>query len=95
MKKVALMMLVALCLGAGGVTAAEPAKPEGKAAATRPGERCAPETGSRISRKADAYGRCDSGSQAVRSYDQEELYQTGEVNVGEALNKLDPRLTGR
>lgn len=95
MKKVAVMMLVALCLGAGGVTAAEPARPDGQKAATRPAERCAPETGSRIARKTDSDGRCETGSQAVRSYDQEELYRTGEVNVGDALSKLDPRLSGR
>ncbi len=95
MKKVALMMLVALCLGAGGVQATEPQRPDDAPAAQRAAERCAPETGSRISRKAGADGRCDQSSQAVRSYDREDLEGTGALHVGDALRQLDPQFLGR
>ena len=71
MKKVALLLLVAVCLGAGGVKAADaPARPDVK--------RCEPVTGSRIAVKPAAGQRCDKPSQPfLRSYSREELQSTG------------------
>lgn len=89
MKKVALLLLVAVCLGAGGVKAADaPARPDVK--------RCEPVTGSRIAVKPAAGQRCDKPSQPfLRSYSREELQSTGRVDLDEALNVLDPSITRR
>jgi len=94
MKKVALMMLVALCLGAGGVKAVD--APEA-AAASKPAKptRCEPATGSRLSSPPDANGRCNSGTAGFRSYDKEEIERTGEIDLDRALSKLDPSLSRR
>lgn len=61
-------------------TAPTPAKP----AAPEP---CVP-TGSRIARRD---GNCNAN--AGRSYDEEQIRQTGANNVGQALQLLDPGVT--
>lgn len=63
-------------------TAPTPAKP-----AARVPEPCVP-TGSRIARRD---GNCNAN--AGRSYDEEQIRQTGANNVGQALQLLDPGVT--
>lgn len=87
MKKVALLLLVAACLGAGGVKAETPS-PEAAAASSR----CEPVTGSRIAKLRDADGRCPATDGRLRSFSPEELRLTGATDLNEALVLLDPRL---
>ncbi|MES2685086.1 MAG: hypothetical protein V4650_16320 [Pseudomonadota bacterium] len=88
MKKLALLLLVAACLGAGGVQAdAPPTKPLLKA------DRCPPAPGSRLSRAPDAEGRCNPPQAFSRSYSQEEIERTGQIDLDRALMQLDPALT--
>lgn len=87
MKKVALLLLVAVCLGAGGVQAGEPSRPATLAAEA---ERCPLQTGSRLSPPRDDQGRCEQRSAFTRSYSQEDLERTGEVDLNRALEQLDP-----
>lgn len=55
---------------------------------------CVRETGSRIIvRDRDGRRGCQSGP--GRSYDREELLRTGETDIGEALERLDPSITSR
>lgn len=89
MKKIAVLLLVGLCLGLGGVKAADaPARPDVK--------RCDPEIGSRIARKPVAGKGCEPQPQPfVRSYSREELQSTGRVDLDEALTVLDPSIVRR
>jgi len=90
MKKVALLLLVAACLGAGGVQAETPSPESKPVAADR---RCDPVTGSRIARAPDAKGLCDTTDGRLRSFSREDLESTGQIDLAEALTRLDPRLT--
>ena len=91
MKAFSLLLVIAVCLGAGGVSA-EPAP----AAAPKAADRCPPEPGSRISRKPAADGRClQSSSALARSYTREDLERTGQLDVRDALHALDPSLAAR
>ena len=88
MKKFALLLLIATCLGAGGVQAdATAAKPALKA------DRCPPAPGSRLSRAPDAEGRCEPPQAFTRSYTSEDIERTGQVDLDQALMQLDPALT--
>lgn len=64
-------------------------KVSNEAKAEKPVAACKQVTGSRI-KPRDA-SRCDkSSSQPWRSYSADELQQTGEIDMAEALRKLDP-----
>jgi hypothetical protein len=52
-------------------------------------QKCAVTTGSRIRR--DPPADCERATPGERSYTAEELATTGEMNLSEALRKLDPR----
>lgn len=97
MKKIALLILIAACIGAGGVRA-DPA-PVGATAAAKDKTalpklqtRCEPPAGSRISSEPDAKGNCPGGSASVRTYSAEELKSTGQTDLGQALQQLDPAI---
>jgi hypothetical protein len=79
-------------------TKAEAAKPDAKPAesATATEAKAKPElakceylTGSRI--RHDPPVECESGPPGSRSFTSAELQSTGELNMSEALRKLDPR----
>ncbi len=90
MKKLAFFLLIAACLGAGGVkAAAEPAQP----AKTPKAVHCEAPAGSRIRPQLDAQGRCPQGSAPVRSYSREDIQQTGQIDLDRALQQLDPSLS--
>ncbi len=95
MKKVALLILIAACIGAGGVradpaAATSTADTKGKAASQK--TRCEPPAGSRINSQPDAKGNCPSGSALVRTYSTDELKSTGQTDLGQALQQLDPAI---
>lgn len=92
MKKIALLLLVAACLGAGGVKAQAPTdQAQAKAKVTR----CEPTTGSRLGKAPDAQGRCDETSPLSRSYSREDLERTGQIDLDRALQMLDPSISRR
>jgi hypothetical protein len=99
MKKIALLLLVAACLGAGGVDAAEPAAPAatdaGAVPAAKGAERCAPATGSRIARKVKPGESCEVHHNNLRSYSRDDLERTGRIDLDEALETLDPAFSRR
>jgi len=90
-------MLVAALLAQGlpAAAASPPAKGEAKQAAADTGRskqavaKCEYVTGSRI--RHDPPVDCDDAAPGVRSYSADELRQTGEINLSDALRKLDPR----
>lgn len=88
MKKAALLLLIAACLGAGGVQAAE-------AAETPAVKRCEAVTGSRIQPVVAADEACERATPGVRSYSREELESTGRIDLDEALSVLDPSILRR
>lgn len=105
MKHLMISLLGALAI-AGAVQAAEPqaaasqASLAGDAASTTPDEakkaemndhRCLRHTGTRISSRTDSRKQraCSNGA-IGRAYSREDLDRTGEVNIAEALRKLDP-----
>jgi hypothetical protein len=83
LKPIALATCLALALAGGGCATHVP--PSARTAASPPS--CVRETGSRIA-KPDS--PCVNAPGA--SYTQEDLQRTGEINVGDALKKMDPRL---
>ncbi|MDO9452610.1 MAG: hypothetical protein Q7J29_07095 [Stagnimonas sp.] len=98
MKKVALLILIAACIGAGGVradpspVAATTVDAKDKAALPKPQTRCEPPAGSRINPKPDDKGNCPAGSALVRIYSNDELKSTGQTDLGQALQQLDPAI---
>ncbi len=95
----AVFCLSLLLAGAANAAIAETGKlPVGQTpAAATPGRpqsatdaRCPPETGSHIRAVAGSDGRCDRSAFIARSYDAEDLRRTGEIDLGRALEKLDP-----
>ncbi len=88
MKKV-LLFLVAAVLCAGAVNAASPEP------TLKKGERCEPATGSRLSRAPNAQGICEHDAAVTRSYSQEEIERTGQIDLDVALSRLDPALAAR
>lgn len=92
MKKISLLLLVAACLGAGGVKAQAPTnQTQVKAKPAR----CPPATGSRLGKAPDAQGRCDEAPPLSRSYSREDIERTGQLDAGQALQILDPSLNRR
>ena len=64
-------------------------KAEGKGSKKK-GQKCAPVTGSRIRR--DTSADCEHSAPGQRIYTPEEIAATGELDVSEALRKVDPRI---
>lgn len=58
-------------------------------------ERCEAPTGSRISPERDAKGECPKSANPGQTYSQEDLQSTGEINVGDALSRLNPSISSR
>ncbi len=96
-KQPALIIALAMALVAPlGAVAAEtaPAEPaakearEAKDARSKKAEPCI-DTSSRIRRQKA--GECTPSAAPTRSWSREEIEQTGETDVGQALRKLDPR----
>jgi len=56
-------------------------------------ERCEPPTGSRISPERDAKGECPKPASPGQTYSQEDLQRTGQINVGDALSRLNPSIS--
>ena len=80
------ILICAVVLGsAAGCTTAQQ-RPEHQAVASS--NPCPNETGSRLSQPA---GHCSS--YPGRSYSQDDLARTGEADVGQALQLLDPSIT--
>lgn len=77
------------------VTAGTPATPatsavERDADPANGDNRCLRETGSRIrTRDRSVRGRCAGASAAGRAYTRDDLDRTGEINIAEALRRLD------
>jgi hypothetical protein len=75
-----------------------PAKPkaeekpaaEARQAASKAEPRCEYITGSRIRHKPKV--KCDDGTPGLRVFTSDELQSTGEVDLAEALRRLDPRM---
>jgi len=90
--------VLSLGLAFGGIClAAESEKPgqvevqsSHQAPPQKPSMRCAPATGSRIAKPVDQQGRCDHSAYPSRSYSAEDLKRTGEIDLGAALEKIDP-----
>jgi hypothetical protein len=71
--------------------AAEPKAPASAPASTPKAEkkdRCEPVSGSRI--KSTRGGGCPGAGQMTRSYTRRDIEITGEIDMAEALRKLDP-----
>lgn len=90
MKKTLLFLVVACGLSIGAVKAS-PDVPQPAGQVTR----CEAVTGSRIASAPDAQGLCDTQAPFVRSYRQDDLQRTGEIDLDDALLKLDPALVSR
>ena len=86
------LLLPAALQAADSEPAAKPkAEEEGTKAAPRKTEAmCEYVTGSRI--RHDPPVSCDSGTLGMRTFTGEDLRNTGETNIADALRKLDPRL---
>jgi hypothetical protein len=84
-------LICAGVLTAAPLLAAEPASPAGNKVTTSVrGVPDCPQTGTHIRPGAD--GRCLAGASRVKVYTREELERTGEINLSEALRKLDPTI---
>lgn len=80
----AVLLAPAAALAADTATKAAPvAKPKSAAA-----EQCQENTGSRI--RATKAGSCRPSMLALRSYSSDDLQRTGEIDMAQALRKLDP-----
>ncbi len=79
-------ILTATCLAALLVGCATPGAPQRSASATPP-PGCVKDTGSRVAPKT---GPCANFG---RSWSGDDLRSTGEADVGDALQKLDPAVT--
>lgn len=87
-----LTMLAAAFLASAGALAAEPAAvaPDmPKATAKKTSPDCEDTTSSRIRR--DKAGSCAKSASPTRSYSREDIERTGQMDVGDALRRLDPR----
>lgn len=105
MKHLMISLLGALAI-AGAVQAAEPQAapqaPGSHASSTAQEEtnkadasdyRCLRHTGTRISSRTDSRKQRACGNAGIgRAYTREDLNRTGEVNIAEALRKLDPSI---
>lgn len=56
-------------------------------------ERCEAPTGSRISPERDSKGECPKSASPGKTYTRDDLQSTGEINVGDALSRLDPSIS--
>ena len=56
-------------------------------------ERCEAPTGSRISPERDAKGECPKSASPGQTYSQEDLQNTGQITVGDALSRLNPSIS--
>jgi hypothetical protein len=85
------VLVCAAVLTAAPLLAADPVSRAGNRVTTsvRGVPEC-PQTGTLIRPGAD--GRCLAGANRVRVYTREELERTGEINLSEALRKLDPTI---
>ncbi|MES2885005.1 MAG: hypothetical protein V4709_09390 [Pseudomonadota bacterium] len=87
---------VALCLLATTAMADAPpptnsvSEPVSKAAPKKPKARCEAETGSRIASPRSSNGVCDRSPYLTRTYSAEDLKSTGQIDLGAALERLDP-----
>lgn len=96
MKRFGSLLALSLLLAAGSLSAAErsPDRPNAEQTLARE-TRCEPATGSRISRKPGADGRCENDAALLRSYEKEDLDRTGQTDLGDALRQLDPTFSRR
>ncbi len=94
MRKTLVLLLIAVCLGVGGVEAAAPPAdaPDTAPQRLQPQERCPPPTGSRISRAPRTSGACEPAPAGLRRYSREALEETGEIDLNRALTTLDPSI---
>lgn len=105
MKTLLPTLLMAAGLGAGAVQAQAPAPtgpavepaigPTAEQASVPAIKRCPAPTGSRISRAPEQDGRCSELDLNGRSYSKEDIERTGEFDLNQALQRLDPAITSR
>jgi hypothetical protein len=90
MKKFAVWLLVAVCLGAGGVKATEPSAVAEPVTIPEQIISCGPASASRLRHPTISGQPCAAATPFARSYSKEDLESTGRVDLDEALSVLDP-----
>jgi hypothetical protein len=87
MNRILTCCLAAASVWVAGCTAAPPAQPDWRAAEAA-ADACVPRSASRI---PEGSAQCSSGP--GHAYSQEDIRRTGQPNVGDALQMLDPSVT--